>query len=193
MADVFYTPILPHINGPRGPAILARFWDKVDLRGPDDCWLWKAGLNATGYGRFKLVSYHMAHTNRVALVIGSGEDHADLQALHSCDVRACCNPAHLRWGTHQDNMDDMRKRGRHVTVDQSGANNGSAKIDDAQLAEIVGRLQAGWSNKQIARTVPITHSMVSLIRVGKMWRRQSEALGWIPKPVFVRRTQAPTP
>lgn len=35
------------------PADEARFWSKVDKSGgPDGCWLWKAGLDKHGYGRF---------------------------------------------------------------------------------------------------------------------------------------------
>ena len=33
-------------------------------------------------------------------------------ALHSCDNTRCYNPAHLRWGSQQENMADMVKRGR---------------------------------------------------------------------------------
>ena len=27
-----------------------RFWPKVDVRGPDECWPWRAGTNGVGYG-----------------------------------------------------------------------------------------------------------------------------------------------
>ena len=33
-------------------------------------------------------------------------------ALHSCDKQFCIAPKHLRWGTDQENVDDMMKRGR---------------------------------------------------------------------------------
>ena len=36
------------------PNTRARFWAKVDVCGPDECWPWMAGLSGNGYGRFKL-------------------------------------------------------------------------------------------------------------------------------------------
>lgn len=35
-----------------------------------------------------------------------------LMVLHSCDVRGCFRPSHLRPGTHADNMADKAERGR---------------------------------------------------------------------------------
>ena len=37
---------------------------------------------------------------------------SELQVLHHCDNRACCNLEHLYVGTAQDNTDDMYARGR---------------------------------------------------------------------------------
>lgn len=45
--------------------------------------------------------------------IWSGQDVPDgMHILHSCDNPRCCNPEHLRIGTHQDNMNDKVSRGR---------------------------------------------------------------------------------
>jgi hypothetical protein len=190
MADAFPKQILPHLEGKIGELRRMRFWSKVDIRTPEECWEWQASLHTSGYGRFKLASYVCVMANRAALVIQTGEDRQDRMALHHCDNRKCCNPHHLYWGTHTDNMQDKSRRGRWRGGDQSGANNGAAKLTEDQLALVVSRLKDGWNNKQIAAELPITHSMVSLIRLGRMWQAQVAALGWEPKAQFIRRKTA---
>ena len=34
-----------------------RLLSKVERRGPDDCWPWKAGTSDKGYGRFRIMGY----------------------------------------------------------------------------------------------------------------------------------------
>jgi hypothetical protein len=86
------------------------FWDKVDIKGPEECWPWKEAVFTNGYGRFKR-NYQSLRAHRVALEDSKGPPmHKSLLALHSCHNRLCCNPRHLRWGTHEENMEDRRAR-----------------------------------------------------------------------------------
>jgi hypothetical protein len=190
MANASPKQILPFLEGKNGELRKMRFWSKVDMRAPDECWEWQASLHTSGYGRFKLADQWCVMANRMALVIHTGEDRLDRMALHTCDNPRCCNPHHLYWGTHTDNMRDKVRRGRARTGDQSGAKNGAAKLTDDDFAVVVARLKRGLNNKQVAEGLPITHSMVSLIRLGRMWAKQSQALGWEPKAQFVRRKAA---
>lgn len=190
MADAYPKEILPYLEGRIGELRKMRFWSKVDIRTPEDCWEWQASLHTSGYGRFKVASYTTVMANRLALILHSGEERLDRMALHRCDNRKCCNPHHLYWGTHIENMRDKSQRGRWRGGNQSGANNGASKLTNEQVALVVARLKDGWNNKQIAADLPVTHSMVSLIRLGRLWAPQTAALGWEPKAQIIRRKTA---
>jgi hypothetical protein len=100
------------------PLVTAKFWSKVDIpeaRGfRDTCWNWRQAKDRHGYGQFKPMSYvPPLRSHRVAWELVNGPVPEGQLILHSCDNRACCNPAHLRPGSHQENMDD-KKRARQV-------------------------------------------------------------------------------
>jgi hypothetical protein len=183
MANPTPKKILALLEGRIGELRIMRFWSKVDMRGPDECWEWAAGRNPNSYGKFKVASYEIVTASRFALICTKRAEPDGMHVLHRCDNPPCCNPAHLYFGTVQQNIADKLERGRARSGDQSGANNGAAKLSDAQLELIVTRIRQGWNNKQIAADLPVTHSMVSLIRLGRMWRRQTEALGYEPRKV----------
>ena len=89
-----------------------RFWSKVDVREPDECWLWCAGCFASGYGQFCASSTPM-RAHRVSWSITYNKEIPDgIRVLHKCDVRHCVNPNHLFLGTDLDNMRDMSAKER---------------------------------------------------------------------------------
>jgi hypothetical protein len=91
-----------------------RFLAKVDRRGPDECWPWQGAKLPAGYGKIgrggRGEGWTLAH--RVAYALAYGDPPDDRLILHSCDNPSCCNPAHLRVGSHTDNRVDFLMRGK---------------------------------------------------------------------------------
>lgn len=102
------------------PAEISSFWSKVEIRGPRECWLWKRAIGSAGYGNLTVRQKYF-HSHQVAASISIGPIPDGLWVLHECDNRRCCNPGHLFFGTHQDNMDDAAAKGRFSSGPAHGA------------------------------------------------------------------------
>ena len=138
----------------------ARFWVKVAMGQPNECWPWQAYRDRkSGYGKFttKYPVNVAAHRYAYATVHG---DPGELIVRHTCDNRRCCNPAHLVIGTHQDNMDDMVSRGRHV---------GTREITEEAAVEIRVKRAAGAMAKDLALDYELSPQHISNICTGKYW------------------------
>jgi hypothetical protein len=99
-----------------------RFWEKVDKRGPEECWPWLAGTHK-GYGTFREEGARIgwkAQAQRVAwrLTNGPVPDGHDID--HLCYNPLCCNPKHLEPVAHSENMRRMWARRRALLGDEAG-------------------------------------------------------------------------
>lgn len=108
-----------------------RFWEKVDKRDPDECWLWRGTTRGRGDIRYGVISLGgvdvAAHRFSYALAFGQipqSSDPRDYGVLHRCDVPLCCNPRHLFLGDHQANMDDKVAKGRQAGKNQTHCKRG---------------------------------------------------------------------
>lgn len=91
---------------------ITEFWKTVDrTAGDQGCWPWLGWKDESGRGRFKLNGKTIT-APRAALILERGLPNPDLHACHSCDNPGCCNPAHLRWGSRNENMREMGRKGR---------------------------------------------------------------------------------
>lgn len=105
----------------KGVGLRSRFVAKVDIKGPNECWLW-GGYKHTPDRRYPhiqygLLSYHndrpgprtrMMFAHRVAYIVWRGPIPDGLTVDHLCFNTLCCNPAHLQLLTSRENS------GRHV-------------------------------------------------------------------------------
>lgn len=115
-----------------------RLWAKIDKRGDDECWPWRASLSTTGYGQIKNGSKIVRAHNAVCR-LAHGEPMGDQHALHSCDNKLCCNPKHLSWGDRYRNMQEARDRSfvgkQRLSREQADAIKASAASVSSLCAE----------------------------------------------------------
>jgi hypothetical protein len=91
-----------------------------------------------------------------------------LHVLHSCDNPRCVNPAHLRLGSHQDNMQDAKERGRFNP--ERGADRYNAKLDPGKVRQIRRLRAEGISQASVAKMFDINPGTVSRITRRLRWK-----------------------
>ena len=77
------------------------FWQGVDIKTSDECWVWKRGKSKNGYGTWTSKN---SYVHRYAYEITFGP--LKNLACHKCNNRLCCNPLHIYDGTYKDNTMD---------------------------------------------------------------------------------------
>lgn len=112
-------------RGTRRP-IAERFWEKVDVRGADECWPWTASTNGRGYGQIgaggrygKNVYAHRFAYEQLIAPIPEG-----MTIDHLCKSPSCVNPAHMEVVTMSENCRrgatrDHECRNGHPRTDES--------------------------------------------------------------------------
>jgi hypothetical protein len=157
--------------------LATRFWSSVDMRGLDDCWAWLGMLNQDGYGRMRARST-LIGSHRLAWLLTNGAIEGDLHILHSCDNRRCCNPRHLRTGTHLENIADMNRKDRHAKI---GTNLRGARLSREQVASIQlePRPMPKARRLALAAQYGVHQTTIWNVSTGRTW--QLTALGVIPE------------
>lgn len=163
---------------PKDPVI--RYRAKVDVRGPDECWLWTASCYRNGYGQFGISKEQrsvLAH--RFGYSALKGPIPPGQNVLHTCDNPPCQNPAHWYLGSQKNNADDRetRNRGNHPHGERN-----NAKLTEGDVEEIRRLYSLGAHRQEIAKQFNISERNVYQVARGERWTRTSS-----PRPVVTRR------
>lgn len=151
----------------------AKFWSKVKICGPDECWPWIAGCLTVGYGSFRYQNkHHLAHRFAYELLVGPIPAGLTLDHLchawdascvrgNGCRHRRCVNPEHLEAVSREENI---RRAGRA----------GQAAIHAAQTHCHKGHSLQGENLKRGGRPGSRTCRQCAIERT-RAWRRRLAA------------------
>ena len=140
-----------------------RFFSKVNKL-QNGCWLWTGCKDNGGYGRFWLFNQNIK-VHRFSYELHKGQIPEGKEIMHTCDRRECCNPSHLCAGSHEENMYDMKVKGRAKPV--RGEDKKNAKLTESQVLEIRNSTIA---QRQLAKIYGVSPCQISKIRTGKEWK-----------------------
>jgi hypothetical protein len=142
---------------------IERLWEKVATGSTTDCWPWMAGTK-DGYGRLR-VGNHVYNVTRLIYFLINHVDPGSTLVCHTCDNRACCNPAHLWLGTYRDNARDRNFKGRAAS--RKGQSNGRSRLSEADICSI---RQSPKLQCDLADHYGVAQTTISAIKRGETWR-----------------------
>lgn len=120
--------------------------------------MWSGNLDRHGYGydgreRCHRIAWELSR--RAPLKAGD-------VVRHSCDMPACCNPAHLLRGSQNDNVADRVGRARSAR----GALNGRSVLSNADALSIY---HAPGNREAVAKRYGVSFHTVVDIKCGRTW------------------------
>ena len=124
----------------------------IDMKngGTDVCWPWKGKINKKDGRPYFTVDGKRRPSYAYVIEATTGIQQGTHMVIHSCDNPICCNPSHLSFGPHQDNMNDMKERERH----------GLPRIVVRAIRKL---LEKGVPQQEIAELYGISREAVSAI------------------------------
>ena len=134
----------------------------------DQCWNCSLSNDHKGYS-LVYVNKRTLKSHRVMWEVFNGCPIPDGMVIrHKCDNPSCVNPNHLTIGTHKDNQNDKKERGRGCRGDKNVHN----KLTEDSVREIKTRLGQGEKPVEISKDYGVSFSTIYQIRNGTSW-------GWV--------------
>lgn len=95
----------------------------------------------------------------------NGEIPKGMVIMHTCDNTKCCNPNHLKLGTHKDNVDDKVSKNRQL----KGSDVGNSVLKEEDVLKIIDMCNRGIFEKDVAKIFNVNRVTIHAIKSGKIW------------------------
>lgn len=132
------------------------------------CWEWLGKLAWNGYGKIHYYKGYKNYCTTYAHIVSweifnSAIKPINKVIMHTCDNRRCVNPNHLKLGTQQENLQDMRnkKRDSKIGLFKCGKDNKNSKLTSHQVIEIIN---SKISNRKLAKVYNVSHGTIGQIK-----------------------------
>jgi predicted XRE-type DNA-binding protein len=140
-----------------------RFLNKI--RKTETCWEWEGSKKPPwGYGHF-FANNKTLVASRVSYELHKGEIPLGLSVCHRCDNPGCVNPDHLWVGSHSDNMEDMKVKGRATR----GEDKQNSKLTKPIVVIIRNLHLQGISQGDIAECFGVLRPCINSVILGRRW------------------------
>lgn len=133
-----------------------KFWNSI-RKNDNGCWDWKKSKDLSGYGLLCKENRHLK-AHRFSYELHHGKIPEKMYVCHTCDRPMCVNPAHLFLGTHQDNMNDMNRKGRG-----NAGRTHFRKYDREKCRQVISLRNKGKLYREISAEVGIPESACKFI------------------------------
>jgi hypothetical protein len=158
-----------------------RYWKKVCIGSPEECWEWAASLDTDGYGVYVILIPHRKYlrflAHRMSYYFKFRNLPKDLCVCHRCDNPKCVNPSHLFLGTAIDNRQDAVKKLRHAR----GEGQFQHKLREHEALEIrILHFQQGFSYDKLAVRFEVSKQTIYRVVNGFSWKHVPFPKGFEP-------------
>ena len=125
----------------------------------DECWEWTGKFNKSDQRPYFTVDGKRRPAYCFVIESVTGVSQKEGQVVrHTCDNGTspigCCNPSHLVFGSHQDNMNDMKDRDRHG-------------LPKTVVRSIKKLIEQGRTQQDIAELYGVSREAISAINTGR--------------------------
>lgn len=161
---------------------------------PNGCWMYQGNIPKPPPRNYGAISYRCKtwRTHRLAYHLAKGPIPDGMVVMHTCDTPPCCNPDHLKLGTHLENMADCRAKDRYYYANLTECKRGHP-FDEANTYIITtpseqfglrqckacrrghSRVKNGWPT-ELAYVVPAAPYGYQLVRVFRYIETQQETV-----------------